>query len=93
MTMEVMSTERKTRKNVESPPGLAPGLPVRLLSVTVLPHPSSLRLASKVRDGFRFPESPQRPIMALHASSYLCLLEPSPGFKVWGTRDPFTFFM
>lgn len=31
--------------------------------------------------------------MALHASSYLCLVEPSPGFRAWGMCAPFTFFM
>lgn len=92
MTMEAVSTKRKTGKNGKSPPGTVSGSPVRLLSVTILPGMSSLMSASKVRDGLRFPKFP---IEAFHASSYLYFLEPSLDFKAWGTNpcDLFTFFM
>lgn len=73
VTMEVMSTERKTGKNVVSPPGPDPGLPVRLQSVTGLPDLSSSMLASKLRDGFRFPKSP---IEAHHG--FACIFLPVP---------------
>lgn len=71
--MEVISTERETGKNAESPLGPAPGPTVRLLSVTVPSYLSSLILASKVRDSFRFSESPTE---AHHGLA--CILLPVP---------------